>query len=214
MFVYDRFERLRKQYGVTKSFIATAIERTPTVCQDWKKGKSEPNDNQIVVVAEILHTTPEYLRGETDDELPVPVITDNYVTFSVIGDVAAGFDHIAYEDWVGDTIDVPASWLRGRERSEFFALRVCGDSMYPLYQDGDVVLVLRQSTMNRSGQIGVVMYDDDKATLKRVEYADGEDWMKLSPVNPNYPPITVRDEMLEHCRVLGIPKYLVREIGD
>ena len=70
MFVYDRFETLRKQLGITKKFIADAIIRTPAVCQDWKYGKSEPNDDQIMVVANILHTTPAYLRGETDDNKP------------------------------------------------------------------------------------------------------------------------------------------------
>jgi SOS-response transcriptional repressor LexA len=66
--------------------------------------------------------------------------------------------------------------------------------------------------MNHSGQIGVVVYDDDKATLKRVEYVMGEDWMKLSPINPQFPPVIVRDEALEHCRVLGIPKLVIRKI--
>jgi SOS-response transcriptional repressor LexA/transcriptional regulator with XRE-family HTH domain len=143
-----------------------------------------------------------------------PGITDDFVTFPVLGDVAAGYGHMAVEDWTGDRIDVPASWLHGRHPEDYFVLRVSGDSMYPIYQDGDLVLVLRQDTMDHSGQIGVVIYDDDKATLKRVEYVMGEDWMKLSPINPQYPPITITDERLEHCRVLGMPKYLVREIEN
>jgi hypothetical protein len=81
------------------------------------------------------------------------------------------------------------------------------------FQDGDIVLVLKQSTMDHSGQIGVVIYDDDKATLKRIEYVIGEDWMKLSPINPQFPPVMVREEALEHCRVLGIPKMLVRKVN-
>ena len=68
--------------------------------------------------------------------------------------------------------------------------------------------------MNHSGQIGVVIYDDDKATLKRIEYVFGEDWMKLIPLNPQFPPIMIRNEALEHCRVLGIPKMLIRDIED
>ena len=84
--------------------------------------------------------------------------------------------------------------------------------MYPTYQDGDLVLVLKQSTMDHSGQIGVVIYDDDKATLKRIEYVMGENWMRLIPINTQYPPVTIRDERLEHCRVLGIPKKLIRNI--
>lgn len=72
--------------------------------------------------------------------------------------------------------------------------------------------MLRQSSMNYSGEIGVVIYGDDKATLKRVEFVAGEDWLRLSPVNPQYPPVMIRGEDLDHCRVLGIPKMLIREI--
>lgn len=84
--------------------------------------------------------------------------------------------------------------------------------MFPTYQDGDIVLVLIQPEMNHSGQIGVVMYDDDKATLKRVEFAPGEDWLKLSPINPQFPPVVLRGEELAHCRVCGIPKMVIRKV--
>ena len=91
-------------------------------------------------------------------------------------------------------------------------LSVKGDSMYPQYMDGDKVLILKQSTMNRSGEIGAIIYDGDMATLKKIEYVDGEDWVKLIPINPEYTPKTIRNEDLEQCHVLGIPRLLVREI--
>lgn len=81
---------------------------------------------------------------------------------------------------------------------------------YPI--DGDKVLILRQSTLNRSGDIGAIIYGGENATLKKVEYVMGENWMKLVPLNPNYPPIMIEDYDLEQCRVLGIPWLLIREI--
>jgi repressor LexA len=154
------------------------------------------------------------LLSSVDDFVSVnPSIADSSVSFPVMGEVAAGYDHYAVQDWTEGNIDIPASWLHGRPREDYFVLRVCGQSMFPTYQDGDIVLVLKQATMDHSGQIGVVMYDDDKATLKRVEYVMGEDWMKLSPINPQFPPVMVRDEALEHCRVLGIPKMVIRKVN-
>lgn len=80
LFQYDRFEELRSANGITKKFIADAINRKAVVCQDWKYGKSCPNDEQLVIIAKILKTTPEYLRGETDNpqqkEKPVSVNGD------------------------------------------------------------------------------------------------------------------------------------------
>ena len=38
--------------------------------------------------------------------------------------------------------------------------------------------------------------------------------MRLVPLNPNYPPVTIEGERLEHCRILGIPRLLIRRIKD
>ena len=48
--------------------------------------------------------------------------------------------------------------------------------------------------------------------MKKVEYVTGEDWMKFLPLNPLYPPRTIEGADLEQCRVIGIPKVLIRDI--
>ena len=85
--------------------------------------------------------------------------------------------------------------------------------MYPLYHENDKVLILRQSSLNYSGQIGAVVYDDC-ATLKKVEYKAGEDWLRLIAVNPAHPPRKIENEELEKCVVLGVPKLLIRDIDE
>ena len=72
LFIYERFEALRSSRGITKRFIAQSLHRSSTLCQDWKLQKSQPNDEQLAVVARILGTTPAYLRGETDEIAPAP----------------------------------------------------------------------------------------------------------------------------------------------
>ena len=84
--------------------------------------------------------------------------------------------------------------------------------MYPDYQDGDHVLIRRQTTMDRSGQVGVVRYGDEMATLKRIEFVYGEDWMIMRPINPQFPPVTIRDADLEQCTVFGVAKMVIREL--
>ena len=153
-------------------------------------------------------------EDERASKYPEPRITEDIVTFPVIGEMAAGYEHIALEDWDGETIDIPVQYLHGRSQKDYMVLTVKGDSMYPLYLEGDKVLVLKQSTLNRSGEIGLIRYDGEIATLKKVEYVDGENWMKLIPLNPQYPPRMIEGEDLEQCEVLGIPRLIVREIKD
>ena len=83
--------------------------------------------------------------------------------------------------------------------------------MYPLYHEGDKVLILKQSTLNHSGDIGAIVYNDELVTIKKVEYAPGENWMRLIPINPEYKPQQIEGEDLAHCAVIGIPKLLIRE---
>lgn len=151
--------------------------------------------------------------GTNTDPHPAPGVTEDYVTFDIIGNVAAGYDRVAYEDWENGQISIPVHWLRGRPQEEYFVLRVIGDSMFPKYEDGDVVLVKKQNAVNYSGEIAVVIYGDDNSTLKKVDYVSGR-LLKLTPVNPAFPPVTLRDEELEHCRILGVPVLLVRTVTD
>lgn len=186
----------------------------------YVNGKVEPGQEKLYVLAEALKVSEAWLMGydvpmsDEKNNLKQPEITEETVTFPVIGEIAAGYDSIAIEDWSGETVEIPVSYLKGRNKDEFFVLSVKGDSMYPLYMDGDKVLILRQTTLNRSGEIGAVLYDGDYATLKKVEYVTGENWMKLIPINPSYQPKLIENEDLNYCRIMGIPKLLIREIEN
>lgn len=212
-----RLKELRIQLNLPQKEICKAVNIPQNTYSQYENNKREPDYNTLLKLANYFNVSVDYLIGRTaiankPEDFPPPRTTEDYTTFPVIGDIAAGFDKIAVEDWNGETIDIPNSYLKGRKKEEFFVLSVKGDSMYPLYQDGDKVLVLKQSTLNYSGDIGAVLYDDDKATLKKVEFVKGENWLSLVPINPLYKPQVIEGEELEHCRVIGIPKLLIREL--
>lgn len=204
--------KLRIERDLTQDQLASIIGVSKSTIGMYEQGKRVPKvDATLKRLADFFDVSIDYLMG-LSDRFPAPNITEEYTTFPVIGEIAAGYDHIALESWDGDTVDVPDSYLRGYQKDEFFVLCVKGDSMYPTYQEGDKVLILKQSVMNFSGEIGAVLYDDEIATLKKVEYKQGEDWIRLVPVNPNFPPMTIEGEQLNHCRIIGIPKLLLREV--
>ena len=70
LFDYDRLEELIKETGITKKSIADRIGRKPSIFQAWRDKKSMPSVDQIKIVAEILHTTPDYLLGQTNEKTP------------------------------------------------------------------------------------------------------------------------------------------------
>lgn len=197
------YVELEKKTGIAKSSI-----------QRYTSGKTKkiPID-AVEAISNAIGVSLSWIMGWDEEKLRSPEMTTDAVVFPIIGTVAAGYDELALEDWSGETVSIPTEYLRGHSKEEFLVLSVHGDSMYPLYINGDKVLILKQSTLNRSGEIGAVLYGGDNATLKKVEYVEGEDWMKLIPVNPEYLPKTIEGSDLEECRILGVPRLLIREIN-
>ncbi|MEE0051328.1 MAG: S24 family peptidase [Acutalibacteraceae bacterium] len=207
----------RKAAGLTQEDIAREIGVSKQTVQKYESGIiTTISSDKIEIIAKLLRTTPAKLMGWEDNtsaqsfKLFSPNVTDDVVTFPVLGSIAAGYNEMAIEDWSGETIDVPRSFLKGRSKSDFFVLKVHGDSMYPIYHTDDKVLILRQTFVERSGDVGAVIYDGECATLKRVEIFD--DMVRLSPLNPSYPPKELTGANLEQYHIIGVPYLLVREI--
>lgn len=207
----------RKAAGLTQEDIAREIGVSKQTVQKYESGIiTTISSDKIEIIAKLLRTTPAKLMGWEDNtsaqsfKLFSPNVTDDVVTFPVLGSIAAGYNETAIEDWSGETIDVPRSFLKGRSKSDFFVLKVHGDSMYPIYHTDDKVLILRQTFVERNGDVGAVIYDGECATLKRVEIFD--DMVRLSPLNPSYPPKELTGANLEQYHIIGVPYLLVREI--
>jgi SOS-response transcriptional repressor LexA len=210
----DNLKALRYERHITQQQLADALGLSRSTIGMYEKGEREPDFETSEAIADYFNVRLDDLVGRKNaNALLSPTISTDTVTFPVIGEIAAGYNHCAVEDWSGETVEIPTYYLKGRKQDDFFVLSVKGDSMYPLYMDGDKVLILRQSTLNHSGEIGAIVYDD-YATLKKVEYVNGEDWLRMVPINPQYPPKRVEGAELEQCKVLGIPKLLIREINE
>ena len=96
-----------------------------------------------------------------------------------------------------DTAEVWEVRLNEHTRKADFAVDVAGDSMEPLYSDGDTVLVHAQPAIN-PGEIGLYVYQGD-GYIKR--QGDG----RLESINPAYPDIVPCEGEAITCkgRVLG-----------
>lgn len=78
-----------------------------------------------------------------------------------------------------------------------YGVRVAGDSMEPLFHDGEIVWVRQQRDL-MTGQIGIFLYDGC-AYLKELAAVDGQ--LALHSLNPAYRDIPVSPEL--PLRVLG-----------
>lgn len=67
MFKIDRVENLIRENGLKKGAFCAMMGHGRTWIDDWKRGRSLPDENAVSQIAAALHTTPAYLMGETDD---------------------------------------------------------------------------------------------------------------------------------------------------
>lgn len=211
----NNIKHARKAAGLTQEDIAKEIGVSKQTVQKYESGViTTISSDKIEIIAKLLKTTPAKLMGWEGNlslKLISPNITDDVVTFPVLGCIAAGYEEIAVEDWNGAVVEVPAAYLKGRDKKDFFVLEVRGSSMYPLYQEKDIVLILKQNYIDHNGDVGAVIYDGECATLKRIDVSD--DMVRLSPINPEYQPKELRGADLEMYHILGVPRMLIREIN-
>ena len=196
------YVELEKRTGIAKSSIQRYVSGTT---------KKIPID-AVQAISKAVGVSAEYVLGWEDSNRYIsPTITDDVVLFPVMGEIAAGYDEIAVENWNGAVVEVPASYLKGRDKKDFFVLEVRGSSMYPLYREKDIVLILKQNYIDHNGDVGAVIYDGECATLKRIDVSD--DMVRLSPINPEYQPKELRGADLEMYHIIGVPRMLIREIN-
>ena len=87
-------------------------------------------------------------------------------------------------------------------------LRVRGDRMYPLFMEGDLVLVRCQSSVD-SGSYAVVTIDGEDGVVKKIVY--GSNFIELQSINPMYPPRRFEGEEVLRIRVFGLVKEIKRK---
>lgn len=132
-------------------------------------------------------------------ELSYELTKDNFRLVPVLGKIAAGepcFADNNIEDWM--PLDVSISRIHEEDLSQYYYLRVHGNSMEPIFNDGDLVLV-KQGPVDE-GEIAVVLCGDENACVKKIQYLKDQELLMLISRNPDYPPVM---KPMAECQILG-----------
>lgn len=174
----NRLKELRKAKRMTQTEVAQLVGIGQSGYSFWENGRSKIDDGSLQKLAAFYGVTVDYILGTSD-------MAQAAISIPVLGSVPAGIPIEAIEDIV-DYEELPAAMAASGK--EYFALRVKGDSMWPAYLEGDVVIIQRTPTCE-TGDDCVVYINGYDATLKSVKL--GEDGsLTIVPRNPNYPPRT------------------------
>lgn len=138
----------------------------------------------------------------------IPVSKTNVVEVPLLGTVKAGYDYMAQENWEG-MVEVDKNIIK--DGSDYFALKIKGNSMSPVLIEDDIVIIKKQSDFE-NGDLVVAIVNGDEATIKKGRKNDTS--IILQPFNTvDYEPlIFTYDEMKTiPVTIVGIVKQLKRE---
>ena len=171
-----------------------------------ESGERDIRQKKLIEFAKALDTTPQWLMGYEEKTNISAVYKKNIRMVPVFESVSAGFGAYA-DDQILDYC--PFIINSEKEAAETIAIRVSGDSMSPKIEDGDIIRVHKQESVD-SGSIAVVLLDGEEGLVKKVVY--GDDWIELHSINPYYPVRRFEGEEVLRLRVVGLVKGSFREI--
>ena len=218
MSIGERIKERRKKIGMSAEQVAEKLGVSPATIYRYESNDiANMRIDKLEPIAEVLRTTPAYLMGWEENENKKldrqnislksnisAVYNDNIHMIPVFESVSAGFGAYASSDILEYTpIYIPCQY----EADNTICIKVTGDSMYPKIEDGDIIQVYKQDSVD-SGSIAVILLDDDEGLVKKVYY--GDDWIELHSINPMYPVMRFEKEDVTRLRVVGLVRKIIK----
>lgn len=188
-----------------KLFIEDCFEanhRMPTVREAAKEMNVSPScvHRYLVEMAEKGYISYENGRLSTDKIDKMRLATNNA---ALVGSIPCGSPD-EREAYVEDYMPLPVS-IFGADN--LYILRADGDSMTEAgIDDGDLVVIKKTSHAD-IGDIIVALDEDNRNTLKRLEFDCDKECYYLHPENENYNDIYVTELVIQ-----GIAQHVIKEL--
>ena len=193
----ENLQRLMDERGKTRNDLSyeTGI-KYPTICE-WLNKRKYPRIDKIQLLADYFNVGKTDLIDKRNSITP-----SKGIRIPVLGSVPAGIPLEAIEDIV-DYEEIPEAMAH---RGEYFGLRVNGESMVPVFNNGDTVIIQKQDSAD-TGDYVVAMINGGEATLKRLKRS--EEGIMLIPQNPEFFPATYTNE-----QILDLPVRIIGKVVE
>lgn len=204
-----------KRYGSMRSFSDKIGIPNTTVVSILDRGISNSNISNVMKMCKELNISVDKLIDENKivgilqfDNANISDVLSDTIQIPVLGVIKAGTPIEAQEN-ILEYIDIPKEWTKGDKK--FYGLLISGDSMYPKYNEKDIVIfeetVDFESANKKDCAVMVNGYD---ATFKNVTISDSG--ITLVPLNlnnsDNYQPTFYSKEQIEKLpvKIAGIAR--------
>lgn len=190
--IWDGIDSLARRHGLSVSALAKMAGLDATAFNVSKRVSKDGRERwpSTESIAKILEATGETLdsfengsggysqvRGFAEPQPPI---------IPLLGMAQAGtggfFDSAGFpagRNW--DEVELPVSTERG-----IYALEIHGDSMEPVYREGDRIVVSPTEQVRRGDRVVVRTHDGE--VMAKILHRQSAKQLELHSANPNYPP--------------------------
>ena len=197
---------LREKKGLSQNKLGSLIGVNQTTIARWEDDNRVPTIDNAIDVANTLDIPLSDLLGTDlrfDNAIPIE-LDDNTVNIPVLGVIKAGIPIEAQQDII-EYVEIPKRWTLGGRK--FYGLKISGDSMYPKYDENDIVIFEQLEDMSiANNKDCAVMVNGDDATFKKVLV--NEQGVVLVPYNMAYDMMmfSPQDVIDKPVRIIGIAR--------
>lgn len=180
-FLNNNVKFLRTSKKISQQDLADKIGVDRSTVSRIENGEIETTVENAINLANSLDVSLNDLLTKDlrfDNATPVN-IDDNMIKIPVLGVIKAGIPIEAQQD-ILEHIEIPKSWVKGGK--QFYGLKISGDSMFPKYDENDIVVFEKNEDMQLANNKDcAVMVNGDDATFKKVKM--NGDGITLVPYN-------------------------------
>lgn len=210
-----RLKKAMDSKGIKASELSEKAGIPKSAISQYLSGLYEAKQKSIFKLANVLNVSEGWLMGldvpmeRLSEDLKkigaIPLSEIATTKIPVLGTVKAGYNYLAQEN----IVDYIAFKVDGTDKENYYALNIVGDSMEPLFDNGDTVIVHKQDDFE-NGDNCVVLINGEEATVKKVY--KGNTGLELKAVNPYYPPKIFTKEEIKTLpvKVIGVVEKSIR----
>lgn len=185
--IWDGIDAIARRHGLSASALAKLAGLDPTAFNPSKRISKDgrerwPSTESIAKVLEATGESFDSFVAATGAYLQMPSVPRSVPLLGLAQAGAGGFfDSAGFPtgpSW--DAVNLPV------DDETTFALEVHGDSMLPLYREGDKVIVSTTESVRRGDRVAV--YTKTGEVMVKILARQTLHRLELASVNPEYPP--------------------------
>ncbi len=205
----QNIKRYMRKKNISRRELCDALGFNYNTLADWLHARKYPRIDKIEMMANYFGISKADLVEQYSEDSANHIGALDVIKIPVLGRVVAGDPREAIQE-ADEFMYIPS--MDHRRSDDYFALRVFGESMEPNLMDGDIAIIHIQPDVD-SGQIAVVLIDNQDSTVKRV--FKSEEGITLVADNPAVfsPRFFTNDDCLTlPVRILGRVISIQREM--